>query len=59
MCTIVTRLENNRASSQTKLTKQKATEILMSKENVSVLANLYKVSKSTIHGIKARRRWTN
>lgn len=59
MCTIVTRLENMRANSHTKLDKIKATQIFNSKEATVKLASLYKVSTSTIYRIKNKEIWVN
>lgn len=57
MCCIVTRTDNIRESSHTKLNLEIVKNIRNSEDKMSVLAKKYGVHKSTIEKIKNNRSW--
>lgn len=57
MCSVVTRNENIRASSQTKLTVEIAQDILLSTLTYKQLADKYNVNICTIQRVKSNKSW--
>lgn len=57
MCSILTRKENVRLSSHTKLNEADAFDIIESTTSTSELSKKYKVTASTIHRIKNKELW--
>lgn|SRR5574341_957032 len=56
-CCFVTSKENTRNNTKTKLTMEKANEIRLSTESITILMNKYGVGRTTIGNIRANRSW--